>query len=135
MDTITNMDVGCGSISSAGKHMDQNRKFIRLCVFCINKNIPPPHNHTIRDFSKKHKPIICPELLQCKCSYCKCEGHTKKYCSVLKQKNAKISSTIPNVNKRGYENINNELYEHIKIPKIIESNIESEITDMDINGY
>lgn len=129
-DVVTDMDI------VANGSVDENQKFIKLCVFCINKNILPPHNHTIRDFSKKHKPIICPELLHCKCSYCKSEGHTKKYCSILKQKNTRISSTIPNVNKRASENpINDELYKNLKIPKIISSNIISQVTDMNINRY
>ena len=56
------------------------------CSFCANKKIPGPHGHSIRDFSKKDKPITCPELLAIVCGYCHEKGHTVKYCDVLKKK-------------------------------------------------
>ena len=59
---------------------------VRVCVFCTNMGIAGPHNHTIRDFSKKDAPVICPKLLSTKCTYCKRQGHTKKYCSLLQKK-------------------------------------------------
>ncbi len=62
------------------------------CCFCLNTGIPLPHNHTIRDFTKKDKPIICPTLLSSECSYCHKLGHTKNYC--LKLKERKHSSSI-----------------------------------------
>ena len=74
------------------------------CIFCSNKGIPLPHNHTIRDFSKKSNPIICPQLLNITCNYCKKKGHTKNYCHLLKQKN-KIDKAIPISYKRlGFKN-------------------------------
>ena len=72
----------------------------RSCTFCANKGIPAPHNHTIRDFSKKDAPIICPELLNITCTYCKDQGHTKKYCSLLKQKDNNTNKSMPNLYKR-----------------------------------
>ena len=35
----------------------------KFCLFCENKGIKGPHNHTLRDFKNKEKPITCPELL------------------------------------------------------------------------
>ena len=58
-----------------------------FCLFCENKGIKSPHNHTIRDFKKKDKPITCPELSKNKCTYCGKLGHTKLYCEKLKVKN------------------------------------------------
>jgi hypothetical protein len=58
-----------------------------FCLFCENKGIKSPHNHTIRDFGKKDKPITCPELSKNKCTYCGKLGHTKLYCEKLKVKN------------------------------------------------
>ena len=58
-----------------------------FCLFCENKGIKSPHNHTIRDFKKKDKPITCPELSKNKCTYCGKLGHTKLYCDKLKLKN------------------------------------------------
>lgn len=75
----------------------------KFCLFCENKGIKSPHDHTIRDFSKKDKPIICPELLKNKCTYCHSLGHTKFYCDKLKIKNTKKLcriTSIKNTNKR-----------------------------------
>lgn len=69
----------------------------RSCAFCLNLGIAHPHDHTVRDFSKKDKPTICPNLLKTECGYCHKTGHTKKYCPVLKEK--KIS------NDNGFENV------------------------------
>tara|TARA_Y100000389_G_scaffold196211_1_gene228775 strand:- start:77 stop:496 length:420 start_codon:yes stop_codon:yes gene_type:complete len=76
---------------------------IKVCIFCSNKGIPLPHNHTIRDFSKKSNPIICPQLLNITCNYCKKKGHTKNYCHLLEQKN-KIDKAIPNYKRLGFKN-------------------------------
>ena len=59
---------------------------VKVCIFCKNMGISQPHNHTIRDFSKKNAPIICPNLLATKCTYCKQQGHTKRYCTLLQRK-------------------------------------------------
>ena len=56
------------------------------CSFCLNKGISAPHGHSIRDFSKKDKPITCPQLLSISCGYCHENGHTVKYCDALKSK-------------------------------------------------
>ena len=61
----------------------------KFCLFCEKKGIKPPHDHTIRDFKKKDRPIICPELLKNKCTYCHEIGHTKYYCQKLKEKKIK----------------------------------------------
>ena len=66
------------------------------CSFCSNKGISGPHGHSIRDFTKKDKPITCPELLSITCNYCHENGHTVKYCDGLK---AKKNSKYACVNK------------------------------------
>lgn len=79
----------------------------KCCAFCFNLGIAQPHDHTVRDFSKKDKPITCPKLLQTECSYCHKSGHTKRYCPLIK---AKMMSSANNYNsvgassekKRGY---------------------------------
>ena len=58
----------------------------KQCSFFSNKNIPGPHGHSIRDFTKKNKPITCPQLLSISCGYCHEKGHTVKYCDILKNK-------------------------------------------------
>jgi hypothetical protein len=103
------------------------------CIFCTNKGIFPPHNHTIRDFSKKDKPIICPELLRSTCTYCKNLGHTKKYCPILKQKTAMISSKdILNPYKRGYISTDPDKCVNLSSSKIQKINLTSTVNDMDI---
>lgn len=52
----------------------------KVCTFCINKGIPGPHNHTVRNWKIEGKPIICPELLANICSCCNTTGHTRQYC-------------------------------------------------------
>ena len=59
---------------------------LKNCSFCLNKGITGPHDHTIRDFTAVGSPIICPELLNINCTYCKNKGHTVNYCGVLKAK-------------------------------------------------
>ena len=53
-----------------------------VCTFCKNKGIPPPHNHTVRNWTLPDKPIICPHLLSTHCTFCKTLGHTKQYCPI-----------------------------------------------------
>ena len=74
----------------------------RLCVFCTKKGIPGPHNHTIRDFSKKNHPIICPQLLYTTCTYCKKQGHTKNYCQLLQKKNV-MDTSLSNKRSNGID--------------------------------
>lgn len=112
---------------------------IKFCLFCENKGIKGPHDHNIRDFKKKDKPIICPELLKNKCTYCHSPGHTKFYCEKLKQKKIKnekklIESMekndiknpiIQNLKKRvrDLENGDEDLDQHFN--KILKSNLLS----------
>ena len=70
--------------------MNVEKQTSKCCAFCLNLGIPQPHDHTVRDFGKKDKPTICPKLLQSECGYCHQIGHTKNYCSKLKDK--KISN-------------------------------------------
>ena len=64
------------------------------CIFCFNKGIPPPHNHTIRDFTKKGSPICCPQLLANVCSFCNLKGHTHNYCKLFKANKPKEFNKI-----------------------------------------
>ena len=109
----------------------------KFCLFCENKGIKFPHDHTVRDFKKKDKPIICPELLKNRCTYCHMIGHTKHYCEKLKQKKIKKDKAlieemeknnvknpiIQNLKKRvrDHENGDDDLNEHIN--KFLKSNI------------
>jgi len=88
----------------------------KICSFCYNKGIVGPYDHTIRDFTKKTKPITCPQLLSIQCAYCHENGHTVKYCNVLKTKktsNTNINNSIcydfnvTNIKKRNSNNIGN----------------------------
>tara|TARA_R110002074_G_scaffold358358_1_gene530680 strand:+ start:102 stop:611 length:510 start_codon:yes stop_codon:yes gene_type:complete len=71
-----------------------------MCTFCRNKGIIPPHDHTIRDFTKKGSPIMCPELLTLQCKYCKEKGHTVNYCKILKEKKINKSSPLSIINTK-----------------------------------
>ena len=109
----------------------------KFCLFCENKGLKSPHDHTVRDFKKKDKPIICPELLKNKCTYCHANGHTKYYCEKLKQKKIKKEKeliaaleknniknpVIENLKKRvrEHENGDDDLNEHIN--KVLKSNL------------
>jgi hypothetical protein len=59
---------------------------VKNCTFCRNLQIPGPHDHVIRDFTKPNNPIQCPKLLEIECGYCHEKGHTTKYCHVLKER-------------------------------------------------
>ena len=97
MDVNVDMEANVDMDVNVDMEANVKRK-TRLCTFCEKKGILPPHNHTLKDFSKKNTPIICPELLNCICTYCKCKGHTKNYCSILKQKEID-KSTKNDINK------------------------------------
>ena len=71
-----------------------------MCSFCSNKGIVEPHNHTIRDFTKKGSPIMCPQLMRLQCNYCKEKGHTVKYCKVLKEKKVNRQSPLSIINPK-----------------------------------
>ncbi len=73
-----------------------------LCTFCKNKGIPGPHNHTVRNWTLSDKPIICPQLLSTRCTFCNNIGHTQQYCSI-KQSIERFNNI--NYNKRQLENI------------------------------
>ena len=57
-----------------------------FCNFCHGCGIQGPHDHSLRDFSKKGNPIICQKLLNTKCEDCNEMGHTKMYCPKKNQK-------------------------------------------------
>ena len=61
------------------------------CAFCRKNG--NPWNHPLKNESGD---IICQELLNYKCPYCKAFGHTTKHCPVLLQKGAsqKVSKVI-----------------------------------------
>ena len=84
----------------------------KFCLFCENKGIKSPHDHTVRDFKKKDKPIICPELLKNKCTYCHSSGHTKFYCDKLKQKRIKKEKDL--ISKLEKNNGNTSMIENLK---------------------
>ena len=82
-----------------------------VCTFCKNKGIPPPHNHTVRNWTLPDKPVICPNLLACQCTYCKMNGHTKQYCPIKKSFNESLNkcsgkSSPENNLKREFESMN-----------------------------
>lgn len=125
----------------------------KFCLFCENKGIKAPHDHTVKDFKKKEQPIICPELLKNKCTYCHKSGHTKYYCQKLKKKTIKkekeliavlekndnknyiINPTINNEKKRERDNDNSDddLNQHTN--KILKSNLlNSFIEQLSINN-
>ena len=95
------------------------------CSFCQNKGIKGPHDHTIRDFSAKMTPIICPELLNINCTYCKEKGHTVNYCDVLKKKKQYRAPYIPNVktNKRSINIDSDGFVTYKNYDRPIETNI------------
>lgn len=84
-----------------------------VCTFCRNKGIPTPHNHTVRNWTLPDKPIICPELLNSQCTYCKTNGHTRQYCpirNVIKSVNKDISmNDNPNLKRFNDNNSNNKV--------------------------
>ena len=78
----------------------------KVCTFCKNKGINPPHNHTLRNWTLKNKPIICPQLLSTQCTFCKIKGHTKQYCPIrLNMNKYLIKNDIENNLKRTFEKI------------------------------
>tara|TARA_Y100001980_G_C14257446_1_gene100212 strand:- start:65 stop:520 length:456 start_codon:yes stop_codon:yes gene_type:complete len=95
--------------------------------------ITGPHDHTVRDFSKKNSPIICPILLATECTYCHELGHTKNFCRKLKDKkrmsndNYKYITASP-TNKRVYD-MENDDFSQISLPMHI--NKQSRINDID----
>ena len=84
-----------------------------VCTFCRNKGIPTPHNHTVRNWTLPDKPIICPELLNSQCTYCKTNGHTRQYCPIRNAiKNINIDSSMnddSNLKRLNDNNINTKV--------------------------
>jgi hypothetical protein len=93
-----------------------------MCTFCRNKGIILPHDHSIRDFTKKGSPIICPQLLTLQCKYCKEKGHTVKYCKILKEKKINKPSPLSIVNTK-------------KHSLITDTNGFSEIKKINVNKF
>ena len=88
---------------------------LMMCSFCSNKGIVEPHNHTIRDFTKKGSPIMCPQLLRIQCNYCKEKGHTVKYCKILKEKKVNKKSPLAIINPKKHSlTVDNNGYIEVK---------------------
>ena len=93
---------------------------LMMCSFCSNKGIIEPHNHTIRDFTKKGSPIMCPQLLHIQCKYCKEKGHTVKYCKILKEKKIYKQSPISIINPKKHSlSVDNNRYIEVKTTQTI----------------
>jgi hypothetical protein len=63
----------------------------KCCKVCRDSGKPEAvvTSHHVKD--SKNGVIVCPTLLATVCRYCKQSGHTIKYCSSLKNKEAKVS--------------------------------------------
>ena len=94
------------------------------CTFCMNMQIAGPHDHIVRDFTKKNSPVTCPILLATECAYCRELGHTKNFCIKLKDKKQMSNQVfhksvgVSPTNKRVYV-IDEDGFAQIPLPKHI----------------
>ena len=64
-----------------------------LCKHCQNLGLESANTHWLREGRGNNSRIICPQLLNTVCRFCKESGHTISYCPQLKKKDAeRISS-------------------------------------------
>ena len=99
------------------------------CSFCIKKGIKGPHDHKIRDFSKKGNPITCPELINLTCNYCKGKGHTVAYCKILKEKHIHKEEPTISSNKRNILNNHSQEVKESISNKLQKTNILTSMFD------
>jgi len=65
-----------------------------ICIYCKNLGLKSANTHWVRETKDLNSKIICPELINTVCNFCKESGHTVNYCSKLKKiNNTKIALT------------------------------------------
>uniref|UniRef100_A0A6C0BYU1 Nanos-type domain-containing protein n=1 Tax=viral metagenome TaxID=1070528 RepID=A0A6C0BYU1_9ZZZZ len=62
----------------------------KFCPVCKSAGKPESvyTSHFVKDKPGPDGVVVCPHLLQQKCGYCKCTGHTPKFCPKLAERNA-----------------------------------------------
>jgi hypothetical protein len=62
----------------------------KFCPVCksVGKSESVYTSHFVKDKPGPDGVVVCPHLLQQKCGYCKCTGHTPKFCPKLAERNA-----------------------------------------------
>jgi hypothetical protein len=67
------------------KMIKQQKPFCKVCMNA-GKTEQEYTSHFTRASPDANAPITCPTILAIECRYCKGQGHTPKYCPVLKEK-------------------------------------------------
>ena len=81
------------SISKQTKSVVPIKKYSVFCKICFDagKTEKEFSNHCVKD---KQGSVVCPTLLSLNCRYCKQNGHTVSYCSLLKTNQILKEKTI-----------------------------------------
>jgi hypothetical protein len=67
----------------------------KYCKVCHDAGKPESEytTHFVRASPEASSDVVCPTLLALTCRYCRKQGHTKKYCTVLNEKDARNGRT------------------------------------------
>jgi hypothetical protein len=72
----------------------KTQQILKYCKVCHDAGKPESEyrSHFLRDSTAPNSKIVCPTLLALECRYCYKNGHTVKYCSVLKDNEKQLKS-------------------------------------------
>jgi hypothetical protein len=103
---------------SASKQATSNSTNKYFCKVCQDAGKPESiyTSHNVRQTQDKSAPVTCPTLLAQECRYCHKQGHSIKYCPIIKEQNDRnqqykqpekkpVSAPVPakrNLNKNVY---------------------------------
>lgn len=110
------------------------QKFCKVCQDA-GKSETEYRSHFTRETRDPNSRVICPTLLSLECRYCFKQGHTVKYCKVLKEKDA-ASRTVSNTvekSKKPEEKPKGKIYTNIfNVLDDADSGDESPVTEMPV---
>ena len=77
------------NISSANNNNSNSNKRLPFCKVCADAG-KTDTAHFPRQTPDPNSPVVCPTLLALECRFCFQNGHTVKYCMVLKERDAML---------------------------------------------
>ena len=80
------------NIANANANTNTNKR-LPFCKVCADAG-KTDTAHFPRQTPDPNSPVVCPTLLELQCRYCFQNGHTVKYCPVLKERDAHAQKTL-----------------------------------------
>ncbi len=82
-------------------HHNNKKKSGPFCKVCFDSGEPESvyTSHYVKDARGPNGQVVCRKLLALICGYCKKNGHTVKYCPVLKERDGVVSNDTYSVSK------------------------------------